>query len=374
MTIGRRAFLKMGCAAAGLGPLWTRVLSAQQRPARYQERLTELGTLDDGDTLAYVVNDRNLVVGTSGKRGFVWSQESGIRDLGDLGGGSTKGYNINNRNMIVGESMTSTGETHAFLYSSGKMQDLGTLGGDYSIAEEVNESGLVVGASKDKDGVQYACVRYPDRGLEKVPDLGGGQAYGVSVNAMGQVCGFSKTRSGETHAFIYDAIRGITDLGTLGGGYCEGWQINDRGIACGISKTEGGETHGFVWVPNRKNGIEGTMIDIGGFNGQGTYANFVSERGRVLAMTEDEDFPLFGQLRPSDGPIWSPLAHSSISEPSISTLTNPFYTVSELVGAKTGFDSGIRIQAPCAINRQGTLTGWGIRNGVRRAYVLWPER
>ena len=361
MAISRRKFLKTGCVGGTLSLLSTRMLVAQQyQGQRYQGQLIELGALDDGDTVGYVINDSNVVVGTSGRRGFFWSPESGIHDLGDLGGGITYGYNINSLNMIVGESTIQSGETRAFLYANGEMQDLGTLGGNYSTAEEVNDSGIVVGASRDANGVQHAYLKYPERELEIVPNLGGREAYAVSVNSTGQVCGFSETESGETHAFIYDAERGVHDIGTLGGGYCEGWQINDLGVACGISQTTSGETHGFVWVPSYDNDIQGTMIDIGGYDGRGTYTNFVSEEGVVLAMTEDEDIPLVANVERGD-------------LLSVSLLTNPFYELSALDYARDGFQDEMRIQAPCAINSLGAITGWGVRDGVRRAYVLSPE-
>ena len=360
MNLARRKFLTTGCTAATLGLLPTRMLFAQDNMTQtYTGTLIELDILEEGNTLAYVINENNYVVGTSGTRGFVWSQELGIRDLGDLGGGATNGYNINNENTVVGDSTTINGETHAFVYTNGEMHDLGTLGGNYSTAEEINDSGIVVGASKDQDGVQHAYWGELDRGLKIIPDLGGGEAYAVSVNSLGQVCGFSKTRDGKTHAFVYDEQRGVVDLGTSGGDYCEGWQINDKGVACGISKTVTGDTHGFVWIPKEPNAIDGVMLDIGSFAGLGTYTNFVSETGIILAMTEDENIPLIAKIDETKGM-------------SISALSNPFYSISALSEARDGFQHEMRIQAPCAINSLGAMTGWGVREGVQRAYVLTP--
>lgn len=343
-----------------LGLLPIRMLIARENDAQnYEGTLIELGILEEGNTLAHVINENNHVVGTSGTRGFVWSPESGMRDLGDLGGGATNGYNMNNENVVVGESTTSNGETHAFVYTKGEMHDLGTLGGAYSTAEEINDSGIVVGASRDRDGIQHAYWGDLDRGLKVIPNLGGGEAYAVSVNSLGQVCGFSKTRDEETHAFIYDEQRGVVDIGTLGGDYCEGWQINDKGVACGISRTADGDTHGFVWIPEEPNALEGVMLDIGSFNGLGTYTNFVSEEGIILAMTEDENIPLIAKIDESKDTF-------------ISALSNPFYSMSALTYARDGFQDELRIQAPCAINSLGAIMGWGMTGGVQRAYALTP--
>jgi probable HAF family extracellular repeat protein len=46
---------------------------------------------------------------------------------GTLGGGSAAASALNNSNQVVGWSQTTSGATHAFLYSNGAMQDLNLL-------------------------------------------------------------------------------------------------------------------------------------------------------------------------------------------------------------------------------------------------------
>src|SRR5919202_1397013 len=57
-----------------------------------------------------------------------------IVDLGTLGGATSDAYGLNDAGDVVGDSVTATGDTHAFLYTGGKLQDLGTLRGADSTA------------------------------------------------------------------------------------------------------------------------------------------------------------------------------------------------------------------------------------------------
>src|SRR5437764_14332116 len=68
-----------------------------------------------------------------------------VTDLGTSGGGSSTGYAINNAGQVVGSSYTSADDSHAFLYSNGKMTDLGTLGGSRSEGLGLNNAGQVTG-------------------------------------------------------------------------------------------------------------------------------------------------------------------------------------------------------------------------------------
>jgi len=85
----------------------------------------------------------------------------------------TSAVAINNENQIVGDSLTASGEKHAFMWKKGVMTDLGTLGGSSSYATGINDKGQVVGGAKTASGKNHAvlwdakCVRGHNRCSEK---------------------------------------------------------------------------------------------------------------------------------------------------------------------------------------------------------------
>src|SRR5260370_690276 len=82
-----------------------------------------------------------------------------IKDLGTLGGDRSFAFAINNRGQIVGESITASGNGHAFLFEDGVMVDLGTLpGGTTSFAFGINNRGQVVGEATTASGARHAFL------------------------------------------------------------------------------------------------------------------------------------------------------------------------------------------------------------------------
>lgn len=98
------------------------------------------------------MNDNDEIVGLNSPElgGFYWSSATGIVPLQSLGGARRPPFGINNSGMISGYSTTSTGATHAALWSNylAAPTDLGTLaGGGNSYARGLNNNGMVVGYS-----------------------------------------------------------------------------------------------------------------------------------------------------------------------------------------------------------------------------------
>ena len=232
-------------------------------------------------------------------------------DLGTLGGASSTACGINASGQVVGASATSTGVSHAFLYSGGNMIDLGTLSGDSdSWAFSINDAGQVVGTSgSDADfegtaGPEPSCELGPEPSppgyaflygsgsmiyfLSAVPGISGSYAFGI--NDTGQIVGYeynySIPQTSPDFPFLYTAGT-VADLGALPGasastypGYPYSWatSINNSGQVAGISAGLNYE-HGFLYTG-------GGMIDLGTLpGGGGSEAFAINNNGQVVGFS-----------------------------------------------------------------------------------------
>ena len=86
------------------------------------------------------------------------SAELAFTDLGTLGGSESYASGINERGQVVGDSLTASGDYHAYLWEKGVMTDLGTLGGEFGNVLEINERGQIVGLSQTASGEFHAFL------------------------------------------------------------------------------------------------------------------------------------------------------------------------------------------------------------------------
>jgi probable HAF family extracellular repeat protein len=198
-------------------------------------------------------------------------------DLGTLGGPWSVPTAINRAGQVVGRSATSTGTTHAFLYTGGRMKDLGVLRGGNSRAASVNSAGDVVG---DSGSTFDDCVAflYTGGAMKGLGTLGGATSVAVDINDAGTVVGVSRNRKGIERAFLYTAAAGMKDLGSLGGPDASSCAqaINAAGQVVGYSQTTGGKVHAFLFTP------AAGMKDLGAMGGDQSWAVHIADDGRVL--------------------------------------------------------------------------------------------
>jgi probable HAF family extracellular repeat protein len=220
------------------------------------------------NSIAVAINDSDQVTGwlyhPGTQTAFLYDPISGVTDIGTLGGGLSLGYGINNHGVVVGSADTgatdaqiAAGEpvTEAFEYRNGVMTGLGTLGGTGSAASAINDNDAIVGNSLTASGEYHAFDYDAAHGMQDVgtPGL---QSSAFDINNLGQIVGESERigGSGEYHAFLYDSDHGMRFLEDLISPNSD-WQrllsatsINDRGQVLGEGFIDG-QTHVFLMTP-----------------------------------------------------------------------------------------------------------------------------
>jgi len=256
--------------------------------------ITDLASTSWSYSAAHGLNGAGLVVGEYEPTNFFYVlafrfENGALSDMGHLQGTPYAiAYGINDTNQIVGESNTAN-ETHAFLYSSGKMNDLGTLAGliGYSSAHAINRAGQVVGESSvsTSQANTIHAVLYEGGTKTDLGALGGDYSSANAINNSGEIVGESDVVSqGVTnvHAFKY-SNKTISDLGTLGGAYSSAKGINDAGVIVGESDTIiGGATYTHAFIYNN-----GTMTDLGTLGGGVSGASAINTAGQVVGYATD---------------------------------------------------------------------------------------
>jgi probable HAF family extracellular repeat protein len=253
------------------------------RPALWTKRgkIIDIGALPGGSQgLATAVNNRGQVVGFSDNgildafsmtglptqsRAFLW-QDGAIRDLGTLGGSDAIAFYINDRGQVAGSSYTNaipspgcngSPTTDPFFWENGKMLDIGTFGGTCGGPGWMNNRGQVVGGSNYAgDQTSSAFLWDKEHGLKDLGLLPGGLFGGANwINDEGEIVGGS---DGGTffHAVLWKE-GAILDLGTIYGEACtDAYSINSKGQVVGFASADCNyEDHAFLWE-------HGSMVDL----------------------------------------------------------------------------------------------------------------
>ncbi len=232
------------------------------------------------------INNRGQVVGTGVAGGFLWDSGLGVfYDVGNLGGDVSWPRAMNESGQVVGQSITASGEYHAFTWRLGEaIVDLGTLGGTYSTATAINAGGQVAGEGSTASGETHP-VRWETTGTtQDLGTLGGNWGSSVAINDAGQVAGVSSIANDQqTHAFLWTA-GSMRDLGTLGGDWSSPSAINASGQVVGQSNlVPFGPQHAVLWD-------EGGIHDLGTFggdsSGSGGFHRAISDEGEIVGAAE----------------------------------------------------------------------------------------
>lgn len=189
----------------------------------------------DSVGVAFWINDRGEVVGTSGKcdntlpygiivgpHAVLWDSDGTPIDLGNLGGsvdttvpavGNRATYISNNGLVVGGSTLPGNKTAHAFLWTKDAgIKDLGVLPGDFnSGAIAVNDRSEVVGISNDAEGNSRAFL-WRSGLLTDLNTLAPADSPlyllgAVGINDKGEIVGFGATEAGDVHAFLGIARR-----------------------------------------------------------------------------------------------------------------------------------------------------------------------
>ena len=195
-----------------------------------QGRIQELPTGNDAEGVAFAINDRGQVVGTSGGcasfnpiwlfnlnpvHALLW--DNGVAtDLKSLGGEfNNLAHDINNRGQVVGGSDV-IGDTtsHAFLWTAATgMQDLHTVSDavdddTFSVGLGINDAGQIVGVSSNADSSIIRAFIRQNGTLVDLNSLISGSTplylvTACSITSKGEIIGIAiDPNTGETHSYL----------------------------------------------------------------------------------------------------------------------------------------------------------------------------
>jgi probable HAF family extracellular repeat protein len=334
--------------------------------------ITDLGTLGGTESFAYAINDSGQIVGSSrltgnaSMHGFLFGS-GGMMDLNPLNSGDiqTVGPSDINKHGTIASGLMRDGVYTAAIFDSrtGQITLLGSLGGVAfgsfnGTATSVNDSGEVAGYSYVDDLTRHAFLY--KNGLMR--DLGslGGYSAALSINNAGEIVGFSsESPFGVAHPVVYRNGR-ISAINPFGDPSNEGiaWKLNDRGVIVGEA-VNGSSTNGFIYS-------RGAVTNIGTFpGGRNSFAYAINDGGQVVGVA---DAPF--QDRCFDYQTQQTVPCTNYAFQGFLYDRGALLDLRSLVGSNSGWD----VLWPFDINDRGQLTGYGLRNGEFRAFVMTPTR
>ena len=278
-----------------------------------------------------------------------------VVDIGTLGGASSRAHAINNVGEVAGEADLNADDSHAFLFSHGRIKDLGVLpGGMYSRALGINDSRKIVGDDVSPDGDSRAILwnnGIPlNLGVIPGTDVPPG-ASAFAINNAGHAVGVSRYSKDDDsmHAFYYTG-GSLQDMQTLGGLSSEADAINSANTIVGVSDVDfSSEPHAYISFGG------GGMTDLGTFGGErswGTAINDSTDLAGVIVTNGD----YLGFVR-----VGGSVQYLSFG--------------SGLYSWAEGININKQVVGYAAISASGTVRGflWDTNNGIRNLQDLVPE-
>jgi len=318
-----------------------------------------------------------------------WSMAYGLNDNGQVSGYYTE------PGGTFGNIM------HPFLWENGVMHDLGILPRhENAWAKDVNINGHAVGTSSVCcQPAEYQAVLWNDDGLvELLAPHGVTRSFASDINDAGQIVGQLIDGDGHGYGYVWQAGV-ITDIGTLdcGGGSSSPNAVNNVGqvVGCaGCDEDGDGQrdvNHPFLWQ-------DGQLVELGVGDGDYGDAYDINDAGDVVGMIgfgdwarravlwRDGEIVDLGTPRPAEPRDWV----FAVAINNSGQIVGRWDTYTAEVGGEVPFlwqdgvntDLNDLLSAEDAsswvltrasdINDLGQITGWGIYQGQRRAFLMTP--
>ena len=328
-----------------------------------------------------------------------------VVDLGSLGGQECDATGLNSKGQVVGGADTAKhGKgpeflTNVFVWQNGKMRAVPGLDGSHAFVVAVNSAGLMAGAySPDPLKAKFAAAVFTLTG--KVKLLGGFPAtqhgYSLSeaeaVNAKGQAVGISNNQ-----AFLWSGGKLKKLTPPPGFTAADAGAINDLGLAAGKANKIGTgktATHALLWIAagqakdlgvlpgytdsiargvNNAGQVAGWVGASGGTPGRGLtfrYQAFLWQKGKMRGLGSIPRLPDSKASALNDKGQVVGNAYHKTDEAALLWQHGKVYELNTLVPPGSGW----KLQNALVINNSGWITGNGIHNGIRRGFLLIPQR
>ena len=248
-----------------------------------------------------------------------------LKPLGTLSHSGSSAQDVNGRGQVIGHSYNSSADRRGFILTpldtrgdgqpdtwyqdndqdgyNDLMQDLGNLPNRPEVAAfAMNDCGQVVGYSEGHAGTGYYTAAYVwcDGIMTDLlfQQTGSGGSEALDINEVGQAAGYYHANGSNYHAFRItpDDSNDACDCGNRwardqngdgwndlaedinppGADFSRANGINDIGQIVGWAHHQGGEGYAVLWQP------DGTSIDLGLPQGQGTSARAINNHGEVI--------------------------------------------------------------------------------------------
>lgn len=352
-----------------------------------------------------------------------------VIDLGKLGGTKSEAFSINDSDAVVGISGGEEFSNHAFVYRDSQMSDLGSLVSDAlpegsSFAFGINNNEIAVGYSTETlvdgtgESVEVNVATYFDtsnQSINSLPQLDTDtprESRGIAINNNNIMVGFARfdppddvDANGDPLAvpfdrgFFHDISSGVTSVvAPLDGEASQNITLRailDDGFAVGAStQTVDDISTTQVFVTDYSDPTVVTRLDIFGGIFQHPWAVNADKRIVGAARTSDNrDIEAFLYDMQTNSAIGLGFLNENfryseafdindsdqiVGLSQFQNSPNVFHAflyedgemkdLSKLIGCDTGWS----LHEARAINNNGVITGTGVFEGERRAYMLMP--